>query len=99
MGGRFARAPWDRDALALRHELGRNDNALAMGGFEFGRWGCSAFELRIPFDQPPSRVASVMRRHCGHDATGVCSSDGWTSVMHCEHRQITGDCCLVSDTE
>jgi hypothetical protein len=27
------------------------------------------------------------------DATGVCSSDGWTSVIHLEQRQITGDCC------
>jgi hypothetical protein len=37
-------------------------------------------------DHPPSRVASVIRRHRGYDATSVCSSEGWTSVMELVHR-------------
>jgi hypothetical protein len=47
---------------------------------------------------PPSRRASVTRPHREHHAAGARSSEGWTSDPHPLHRQITGDCLLLSDT-
>lgn len=47
---------------------------------------------------PPSLMASLIRRHLGHHATGASSSDGCTRDAQREQRQITGDRLLLSDT-
>ena len=49
-------------------------------------------------DHPPSRRACVTRSHREHHAAGARSSEGCTNDPQPLHRQITGDCLSVSDT-